>query len=312
MRTRTNLLAQFLDCSDPQESERLFERLVCGQSAPIVARIVASKIRGATGEDVQSEVFADLISRLRELKASGDRGTIRDFRAYSAVAAYHGCHQYYRRSFPQRFRLESQLRYLLGKHERLTLWVAPDGEWVCGKKSWRRQQRRVQPQSGDATWASSREASRLVERILDECSSPLPFNDLVERVASHWRISDKPANRSHDLAHDTSSVETKLAQRGWLRRVWSEIAGLPTAQRSSLLLNMRDESGDAALTLLPVIGVASLVQIASVLEISVEELGRLWNGLPLDDLRIAARLGLDRQRVIDLRRSARERLSRLI
>jgi hypothetical protein len=62
--------------------------------------------------------------------------------------------------------------------------------------------------------------------------------------------------------------------------------------------------------LFPATGVASRSQIASVLEIPVGELERMWDGLPLDDLRIAARLGVTRQHVIDLRRSARMRLSR--
>jgi hypothetical protein len=63
---------------------------------------------------------------------------------------------------------------------------------------------------------------------------------------------------------------------------------------------------------LPVAGVATMKQIASVLDMPVDELARIWNGLPLDDLRIAERLGLNRQRVIDLRRTARARLNKLI
>jgi hypothetical protein len=311
-----DLLPQFLDCSEPDESETLLERLVQEQAAPIVERVVWSKIRSATAEDVRSEVIADLISRLRELKESGDRDTIRDFRAYCAVTAYHGCDKYYRRAFPQRYRLENQLRYLLGKHVRLAIWVAPDGEWICGNKARNKGLPRLESiektERADATWARSREAIRLVERILDESSAPLPFNDLVERVAKHWRISDKQELRGVELANQAPSVETKLTQRAWLKRVWSEIGGLPRAQRISLLLNLRDERGEAALTLLPATGVASLAQIAAAVEMSVEELTRVWRGLPLDDLRIAARLGLNRQRVIDLRRSARQRLSKLI
>jgi hypothetical protein len=310
-----NLLPRFLDCTDPEESERLLERLVQEEAAPIVERVVGSKIRIAIAEDIRSEVIADLISRLRELKASGDRDTIRDFRAYSAVAAYHGCDKYYRRAFPQRHRLEKQLRYLLGKHVRLAIWVASDGEWLCGNKARKKGAPRLEslakPERVDATWASSREASRLVERILDESGAPLPFNELVERVARHWRISDKHELRGIDLANQAPSVETKLTQRAWLKRVWSEIGGMPRGQRISLLLNLRDERGEAALTLLPATGVASLAQIAAAVEMSVEELTRVWKGLPLDDLRIAARLGLNRQRVIDLRRTARQKLTRL-
>jgi hypothetical protein len=310
---RGDLLPQFLDCSDAAESERFLERLVQEQAAPIVDKVVWSKIRAAIAEDVRSEVIADLISRLRELKEAGDRDTIRDFRAYCAVAAYHGCDKYYRRAFPQRHRLENQLRYLLGKHVRLAIWVAPDGEWICGKKVLNKGLPRLESlERADVSRASSREAIRLVERILEEASAPLPFHELVERVAAHWRISDKHAVRGLDVAQRGPSVETKLTQRAWLKRVWSEIGGLPRAQRISLLLNLRDERGDAALTLLPGTGVATLAQIAAAVEMSVEELTRVWKGLPLDDLRIAARLGLNRQRVIDLRRSARQRLNKLI
>lgn len=215
------------------------EQLVGEQASPIVERIVSSRIRGGTAEDVRSDVVADLISRLRELKQSGDRETIRDFRAYSAVAAYHGCDKYYRRAFPQRYRLENQLRYLLGKHVRLAIWVGPDGEWLCGNKVWRHHHPLVKAAAVDTARAGSREAILLVEKILDELTAPLAFDELVERVARHWRISDK-----------------------------RELRGL-------------------------------------------DELTRVWNGLPLDDLKIAARLGLNRQRVIDLRRTARQRLNKL-
>ncbi len=78
-------LAQFLDCSDPEESERLLERLIREQALPVVEKVVGSKIRGATGEDVRSEVIADLISRLRRLKASGDRDTIPGLSALTAL-----------------------------------------------------------------------------------------------------------------------------------------------------------------------------------------------------------------------------------
>jgi hypothetical protein len=39
-------------------------------------------------------------------------------------------------------------------------------------------------------------------------------------------------------------------------------------------------------------------------------LSALWDQLPLDDLSIAARLGVTRQQVINLRKAARARLAR--
>jgi hypothetical protein len=50
--------------------------------------------------------------------------------------------------------------------------------------------------------------------------------------------------------------------------------------------------------------------MASALEMSAEELSRLWAGLPLDDARIARRLRGTRPQVINLRMSAREFLAR--
>jgi len=51
-------------------------------------------------------------------------------------------------------------------------------------------------------------------------------------------------------------------------------------------------------------------QIAEVLEMLPEKFAELWNDLPIDDAAIAQRLGITRQQVINLRKSARERLGR--
>jgi hypothetical protein len=65
-----------------------------------------------------------------------------------------------------------------------------------------------------------------------------------------------------------------------------------------------------ALTLLPLTGIATLRDIAHVLEIAPQKLAEVWNALPLDDLSIGELLRVSRQQVINLRKSARERLAR--
>ena len=62
--------------------------------------------------------------------------------------------------------------------------------------------------------------------------------------------------------------------------------------------------------LLPLTGIASIRQIAEAVAIPAEEFARLWNDLPLDDAALALRLGVTRQQVINLRKSARARLAR--
>ncbi|HUR82071.1 MAG TPA: hypothetical protein VM733_15000, partial [Thermoanaerobaculia bacterium] len=81
-------------------------------------------------------------------------------------------------------------------------------------------------------------------------------------------------------------------------------------QRKALLLNLRGEDEPNVIALLILTGTAKFDDIAAAREMSGQELAELWNELPLDDLRIAAALGVTRQQVINLRKSARERLRR--
>src|SRR5438128_514308 len=109
----SELLRRFLDCKDSKQSESMLEQMM-QVAAPIVRRIVSSKVRKPASDDVQNDVLADLIGRLHQARQSGAHESIRDFSAYSAVVAYHGCKEHYRKCFPQRYRLRSRLRYLLG------------------------------------------------------------------------------------------------------------------------------------------------------------------------------------------------------
>ena len=59
---------------------------------------------------------------------------------------------------------------------------------------------------------------------------------------------------------------------------------------------------------LPATGIATFEQIAQILEIPAAQFEQLWTDLPLDDLHIAAYLVATRQQVINLRKTARERL----
>jgi hypothetical protein len=81
-------------------------------------------------------------------------------------------------------------------------------------------------------------------------------------------------------------------------------------QRSALLLNLRDGDGRNALLLLILVNAAPFDEIAAALEMTTEALTAIWNDLPIDDLTIAEMLGATRQQVMNLRKSARERLTR--
>ncbi len=95
-----------------------------------------------------------------------------------------------------------------------------------------------------------------------------------------------------------------------LTTMWQEIRGLRLPQRQSLLLNLRDSKSASAIELFVFLGVATIDDIAAALEMSAADLAAIWNALPLEDNAIAARLGVTRQKIINLRRAARERLAR--
>jgi len=86
--------------------------------------------------------------------------------------------------------------------------------------------------------------------------------------------------------------------------LWVELRELPVNQRHAVLLALD------GIEQMPACGVASVRELAAALELPLAEFAGLWSGLPLADAAIAARLRLTRQQVINLRKSARERLSR--
>ena len=137
---------------------------------------------------------------------------------------------------------------------------------------------------------------------------------LVSLVASIEGIRDQaevPLDNYVTASMDSGErAAMRFEQKQWLTRLWAEIRELPPFQRTALLLNLRSESSASALALLPASGVATLKDIAAALGMAVEEFAELWNRLPLDDRTIGERLGITRQQVINLRKSARERLGR--
>ncbi len=110
-----------------------------------------------------------------------------------------------------------------------------------------------------------------------------------------------------DPAPDAAAA---LQQRSQLAFLWEEIRRLPPRQAAALLFNLRDAQRGNALVLLPLTGVATMREIACTLGMPAEKLAELWNRLPFEDSEIAELLGVTRQQVINLRKSARERLAR--
>jgi DNA-directed RNA polymerase specialized sigma24 family protein len=341
------LLLPFLQAEGEAEAQRLLEQIVILHAAPVIKDIIGYKLRfqlnrsghsrsGQEAEDVYGEVIVQLLARLRDCKSSPAENAIRNFRSYVAVTTYHACYEHLRLKYPQRNSLKNKLRYLLTHQRGLALWEGDDGELICGFAVWREQKKsfirsdrfqqlRDAPQefAGAVLRGESPQQMNpadLLAALFDWVGHPLELDELTGIVATLWGIKEhamqldgaeeEASALCEQVVDRRSSVAEEVDQRLYLRRLWEEVGLLPVRQRAALLLNLRDEQGSGVTALLPLIGIASIRQIAETLAMPAEELARLWPELPLEDAAIAGLLGLTRQQVINLRKSARERLAR--
>ena len=133
----------------------------------------------------------------------------------------------------------------------------------------------------------------------------------TESIAKRFRFpgtSEQPS--PNERIDDAASVESSLVYRSALAAVWQEVTLLPPRQRIALLLGLADETGSAVTSLLILLRIVTFDKLATAVEMASSELAAIWDQLPLPDLAIAKRLALSRQQVINLRKSARERLAR--
>lgn len=323
------LMRNFIDAEDATSDELLTE-LLSTHAGPHIRRIVTQRLAAAGVsehqdiDDLCGEVLAELLYRLRQIKENPAVTSIDNFSSYAAAATYRAYSDYLRRKYPQRHRLKTQLRYLLQTDKRFDLWQMPDYAWMCGLSRWgdsihqlRKNPTLEEFSNLSAQMHTGRQSDHpggFVADLLNRLGAPIELNDLVGIVAALWGIRDRAGEGLEENTlrdrQDPDTVSRSVELKQWLSHLWREVCCLPIAQRHALLLNLREEGGGAALMLVPVAGVASIREIAKVLEISDSELASIWRHLPVDDLTIAERLGITRQQVINLRKSARARLTR--
>jgi DNA-directed RNA polymerase specialized sigma24 family protein len=332
------LLLPFLRSADEAEGERRLALLIEEHAAPVVRGVVKSKLRVSLSRgdgreenqdalDVASDIYADLVAELNTLKSSSDGRAIANFRSYVAGVAYNACYRHLRRKYPRRHSLKTRLRYLLTHHAGFALWESDEHTHLCGLAAWRGRSAQTYAAAFDlAARARERLAgadaqraqlAELLPAFFEAAGGPVELDELVNAVAEVQGVSEQTAREESDapdsreqLADGRAGVGEELEQRLYVARLWGEICELPVNQRAALLLNLRDSQGRDLIALLPYTGVAGVRQIAEALGIPAAEFAALWNELPLEDASIAARLGVTRQQVINLRKSARARLAR--
>ncbi|MBC7909193.1 MAG: sigma-70 family RNA polymerase sigma factor [Pyrinomonadaceae bacterium] len=336
------VLLPWLRISDEAESQRILVQIVNEHADPVIKDIIRYKLRthtrapdngrdGDEAEDIYNDAVVQLLARLREFKSDPQQRAIGNLRSYVAVVAYNCCYRHLRQVYPQRHILKSKLRYLLTRQKGFALWEGTDKELACGFEAWRDERKaanreRVKQLDADPNIiiesglliASAQQAkpAEVLAAVFAYAGGAVKLDELVNICARLWGIRDQTAALEADeasmnrLSHEQSDFTAELDRQEYLKKLWAEIVALPVSQRAALLLNLRDGEGRGCIDMFQLAGIASIRRIAEALEVSLEQFAALWNELPLDDLKIAERLSLTRQQVINLRKSARARLAR--
>jgi DNA-directed RNA polymerase specialized sigma24 family protein len=317
-----------------EAAETTLAQLIETHIEPVIRGVIRFKLRldsSARGEeaDLAQEALAQWLTELRKLGAKPDERSISDARGLAATIAYRVCYGWLRRQSPRRRALRNRLQYALTRQAGLALWTDRGSISIAGFAAWRglaqapSDKLRQLPEDEKflalvwrtgAEWQGAK-LNDLLAAIFNYVGGPVAFDDLVSVVATLLQVKDEPPASTEEktggveIASD-EDVAWRVEKRIFLERLWQEVRELPRAQRAALLLNLREADGRGCLALFPATGVATLRQIADALELPAELFAELWPQLPLDDATIAGLLELTRQQVINLRKSARERLAR--
>jgi hypothetical protein len=301
-KTADRLLLAFLAADDGLAAEALLARLIADHAEPLARGILGEQIRRSGGarpadlhtvDDVYGRFAIGLLRRLRELKEEHDGAGIRDFEKYVAVATSRAYYDHLRERFPRE---------------------GEGGIRLAGLARWRGRghpgprRETVGPLARGPSF--ERRPVEFLVSLFEAAAGPVPLEELVDAVAELCGIRDASPATTPPVVHSGDDPAAPVHDRVFLRRLWAQIRDLPLRQRRVLLLSLSDHRGGDALELLPLTGVASLRQIAGALEMPAAELAKLWDELPLDDLKLAQTMELERQQVINLRLAARRRLAR--
>jgi len=245
-----------------------------------------------------------------DLVTAFEEEAIERFDDYVEILAQHTVYDYLRKRFPARSRLRNRLRYLFSHDKRFVILSSAGGTLVA-LRQWRVPPEPAQSIDVDISsrMLNAKKPAEALGELLKRVGKPVRLELLVSKVAELWNIADVDRDDSAPQLAQTSAID-RFETRQSVELIWQEIRDLPPLQRAALLLNLREPGGFNAISHFVILGITTVDAIAGAVGMSAQSLADLWNDLPLDDLTIAERLGMKRQQVINLRKAARERLTR--
>ena len=287
---------------------------------PVIAAVLAGHLRGrprggsvagADEEDLRAIARGRVLERLQ----TQDAAPIDDLQAYAARVAHVVWAEHCRAGQPARTRFLDQVRYFVENDESedgVARWNDAAGVPVCGFARWRGKRATTKLEIAEAarveiTIAVARRRARsAVRQLLRAAGSPIALrelNDFLGRLLDD-SLEQQRAGAVPNAPATSAAPHDEIFHRENLRWLWAELAALPRRQRVAFLLHA------------PVTkefeyeGIASIREIAALLEMEAEKLAQVWFRIPLDDRTTAELLAATRQDVINLRKAARVTLGR--
>jgi len=313
------ILEPLITARDDAARDAEIARLVSDVAAPVIETVLSRQLRtewvyrSEAMEDLRAAVNLRVVRKLRALARVPEEAVER-FRDYVATLTYNAVSDSLRERYPEWTRLKGRIRYVLEHDPRLGLWSA-GGRMLCGLASWSGRADANEPMSPAEPTDTMLDRHRLADAVTEALrreGRPAELDSLVRLFATIWKVTETSIGVSDELMI-VAGAPTPLDQvesRRYIEDLWREISLLRPLQRAALLLNLRDTDGGNALAYFVLLSVTDLDELADSIGVTAERLAALWSELPLDDRTIAGMLGIRRQQVINLRRSARERLLR--
>ena len=336
-----SLLEPLLPPASDEQADECVSQLISEHAEPVIKGIIRYKLhlnsfhatQRAEADDLYQDVLLQFLTELQQLRKQPELHPITDVRGLAAVIAHRTCSRWMRRQFPERHALKSRLHYLLSRQRGLSLWQSDDGTLVAGFGIWEEQRRATTverlgqlSQQEDLLGqieslksnSGRKGAGSALASVFNYLGGPVEFDELVSTIAAVLQIRDQPIGSTDETedvigfaaAAGDADTAWRVEKRIFLQRLWEELRQLPLNQRAALLLNLKDADGRGCIALFSITGIATLRELAEVMEMSAESFAELWNELPVEDSRIAELLRLTRQQVINARKSGRERLTR--
>jgi DNA-directed RNA polymerase specialized sigma24 family protein len=271
------------------------------------------EILASDAADLANEAVLRLVGRMERLIEDGRTEPIARFNDYVRATVHNLIEDHRAGQSPLRSRLAARLHYVVTHTAELALWSREPA--LCGLVALDRHREAVPvaplPPLSQTRADDARELRQVVVDLLRRSGGPVELPELLSAVAQAAGLAPRPFVPVRlSSAPSETDLQAGLESRQYLEAFWSEIVELPLRQRKALLLGRGFENDEAVAVVLAGLGVAGPRRIAVTLEMPLAELLAQWNELPLPDSRLASSLGLTRQQVINLRKSARDRLAR--